>query len=190
VLANVTSDDDGRSEKFPEWSWDHVRTYVAIRRGDDYSDEQIRALAAQDVVMLEKMNGHQTHGSVEKGTLEAARRIKAVNPKVMILFYLNSMLHYGGYDANKDFKEEWALHNPKRNNEPFYWREEILSYDHTNLEFQEWWIQRGIDMLGHDQIDGIFIDAICKTHHASLQRMKGKQWMEQHEQHTSPRQRS
>ncbi len=68
LLTNVTSDGDGRSEKFPEWSWDRVRTYVAIRRGDDYSDEQIRALAAQDVVMLEKMNGHETHGSVEKGT--------------------------------------------------------------------------------------------------------------------------
>ena len=50
--------------------------------------------------MLEKMNGHETHGSVEKGTLEAARKIKAINPKVKILFYLNSMLHYGGYDAN------------------------------------------------------------------------------------------
>ena len=175
-----SDDDDGRSEKFPEWSWDRVRTYVAIRRGDDYSDEQIRALAAQDVVMLEKMNGHQTHGSVEKGTLEAARRIKVINPKVKILFYLNSMLHYGGYDANKDFKEEWALHNPKRNNEPYKWREKILSYDHTNLEFREWWIQRGVDMLCHDEIDGIFIDAICKTHHASLQRMKGKKWVEKH----------
>jgi hypothetical protein len=173
-------DDDEGSAKYPEWSWDRVRTYVAIRRGDDYSDEQIRALAAQDVVMLEKFNGHHTYGSVEKGTLEAARRIKAVNTKVKILFYLNSMVHYAGYDANKDFKEEWALHNPKRDNELFKWREKFLSYDHTNLEFREWWIQRGIDMLAHDEIDGIFIDAICKTHHASLQRMKGRSWVEQH----------
>jgi hypothetical protein len=90
------------------------------------------------------------------------------------------MLHYEGYDANEDFKEEWALHNPKRNNEPYYWRDKILSYDHTNLEFREWWIQRGVDMLGHDEIDGIFIDAICKTHHPSLQRMKGNKWVEEH----------
>ena len=76
------------SQYYPEWSWDNVRTYVAIRRGDKYSDDQIRALAAQDVVMLEKMNGHESYGSVEKGTLEAAKRIKGVNSKVTILFYL------------------------------------------------------------------------------------------------------
>ena len=32
--------------------------------------------------MLEKMNGHETYGSIEEGTLQAARRIKTVNPKV------------------------------------------------------------------------------------------------------------
>jgi len=75
---------------YPEWSWDHVRTYVsvaheqvgakwfvpviilfsnplntfiqqvAVRRKDAFSDEQIRALASQDIVMLEKMTGHET----------------------------------------------------------------------------------------------------------------------------------
>ena len=30
---------------YPEWSWDNVRTYVAVRRGDEYSDEQIEILA-------------------------------------------------------------------------------------------------------------------------------------------------
>ena len=115
--VSIADDDfpynDVRSD-YPEWSWDRVRTYVAILRSDDYSDEQILALAAQDVVMLEKYNGHETHGSVEMGTLVAARRIKAVNTKVKILLYLNCMVHYrvGG----EHFKDEWALPNPKRNN--------------------------------------------------------------------------
>jgi hypothetical protein len=173
-------DDKPTEDKYPDWSWERVRTYVAIRRGDDYSDEQIRELASQDVVMLEKMNGHETHGSVENGTLVAAKRIKAVNGKVKILFYLNAMLHYGGYNANIHFKEEWALHDPNGDNGPFKWRGKTLSYDHTNSEFQEWWIQRGLDMLAHDEIDGIFIDAICKTHHPSLRRMMGVSWVEQH----------
>jgi hypothetical protein len=178
--ADDEIDDATDKQCYPEWSWDRVRTYAAIRRGDDYSDEQIRELAAQDVVMLEKMNGHETHGSVERGTLVAARRIKAVNSKVKILFYLNTMIHYGGYDANEYFREEWALHNPNRDNEPFRWRGKHLSYDHTNSENQEWWIQRGLDMLAHDEIDGIFIDAICKTHHASLRRILGRSWVEKH----------
>ena len=171
--------DDVRSH-YPEWSWDRVRTYVAIRRSDDYSEEQILALAEQDVVMLEKYNGHETHGSVEMGTLVAARRIKAVNAKVKIFFYLNCMVHYGGYKANEDFKDEWLLLNPKRNNTPYKWRDRLLSYDHTNLEFREWWIQRGLDMLAHEEIDGIFIDAIMKVQSYALGLVKGEAWIDQH----------
>jgi hypothetical protein len=164
---------------YPEWSWDNVRTYVAVRRGDEYSDEQIEILAKQDIVMLEKMNGHETHGSVEKGTLEAAKRIKAINPKVKILFYLNTMLHYGAYDANNSFKEEWALKHAE-SNEAYKWRNVVVSYDHTNVEFRTWWVQRALDMLVHDEIDGIFIDAICKTHHNVLRRLKGATFVEEH----------
>ena len=146
---------------YPEWSWDHVHSYVAIRRGDKYDDAQIRELANQDIVMLEKMNGHETYGSIEEGTLQAARRIKAVNPKVKILFYLNSMVHYGGYSANEHFKEDWAMKN--RTNAPLKWRKKYLSYDHSNLQFREWWIGRALDMLAHDEIDGVFIDGIVKA---------------------------
>ncbi|KAL3817780.1 hypothetical protein ACHAXA_002424 [Cyclostephanos tholiformis] len=176
---DFTNNDDVRSE-YPKWSWDRVRTYVAIRRGDDYSDDQILALGAQDIVMLEKYNGHETHGSTEMGTLVAARRIKAANATVKVLFYLNCMVHYGGYEANVNFKDEWALLNPKMNNATFKWRDRLLSYDHTNSEFQEWWVQRALDMLAHDEIDGIFIDGICKVESVSLQRIKGDAWVEQH----------
>ena len=177
--SEATEDIFDTSDTRPEWSWDHVRTYVAVRRGDEYSDEQIEILAKQDIVMLEKMNGHETHGSVEKGALEAAKRIKAVNPKVKILFYLNTMLHYGGYDANKTFKDEWALTHGE-NNEAYKWRNVVVSYDHTNVEFRSWWVQRALDMMVHDEIDGIFIDAICKTHHNVLRRLKGASFVDQH----------
>ena len=66
---------------------------VAVRRKDAFSNEQIRALATQDIVMLEKTTGQKTYGSIEKGSLEAAKRIKKINPKVKILFYLNSMVN-------------------------------------------------------------------------------------------------
>ena len=38
-----------------------------------------------------------------------------------------------------------------------------LSYNHTNLDFREWWIQRALDAVSNEEIDGIFVDAICKT---------------------------
>lgn len=164
---NIFADgeDDPLSDKqssYPEWSWDQVRTWVAIRRDNDYTDDQIRALADEDVVMLEKFNGHKTHGTTEKGTLHAAKRIKAVNSKVKILFYLNAMVHYEGYRANKDWQDEWAMFDPKKN-ETFKWRDTLPCYDHTNLDFREWWIQRALEMVAHDEIDGIFIDAIVKA---------------------------
>lgn len=167
-LANYGNDVLGFNQSnYPEWSWDHVRTYVAVRRADEYSNDQIAALAKQDIVMLEKANGARTFGSVEEGSLQAARRIKAVNPKVKVLFYLNAMVHYGGYAANKEFRTEWAMYN-RRRKVHMKWRKKFLSYDHTNLEFREWWIQRALNMTSHDEIDGIFIDGIIKTDYRRL----------------------
>ena len=51
IAVGANEDDDVimSDNLLPEWSWDHVRTYVAVRRGDDYSDEQIEILAKQDL---------------------------------------------------------------------------------------------------------------------------------------------
>ena len=101
---------EGDQEYFPEWNWDRVRTWVSTRRADEYSNEQIRELAGHDVVMLEKMNGHVAHGCIENGSLQAAKRIKARNPRTLILFYLNTMVHYGNYyRANQNWKPEVSL---------------------------------------------------------------------------------
>jgi hypothetical protein len=148
---------------FPEWSFDHVRPWVPIRRDDEYSDDQIVQIAGHDIVMLEKSNGFRTHGSVEAGTLAAAKRIKSVNPKIKVLFYLNAMIHYPHYEADATFKkDEWAMRDPKTN-EIYTWNKRWVSYDHRNVDFREWWIARALNMLQHDEIDGIFIDAIIKT---------------------------
>lgn len=155
---------DGDTSNFPEFNWEHVRSWVAIRHAFKYSENQIEQLAAQDVVMLEKANGHRQYGSVEAGTLEAAKRIKQVNPKVKILFYLNAMCHYGDYAANKTWEEDWALRYTDTN-ELVKWRNRIISYDHRNVDFREWWIKRALDMTEHEEIDGVFIDGICKVGH-------------------------
>ncbi|KAL3786152.1 hypothetical protein HJC23_010726 [Cyclotella cryptica] len=148
---------------FPEWNFDHVRPWVPLRRDDAYDNDQILQVAGHDLVMLEKANGFRTHGSVESGAFEAAKRIKNINPKVKVLFYLNAMIHYPHYEADLTFKkDQWAMRDPKTND--FYlWNKRFVSYDHRNLEFREWWITRALDMLQHDEIDGIFIDAIIKT---------------------------
>lgn len=152
---------------YPEWDWDHVRTWVPIRRGDRYHPDQINALANQDVVMLEKFNGHEYYGSVEKGSLMAASRIKYINRKVKILFYLNAMVHYGGYAANDYFKDEWAMMDPITK-KPYLWRDKFISYNHTNVDFRQWWVNRALEMVSSPHIDGIFIDGLCKVNRGDL----------------------
>jgi len=71
------------------------------------------------------------------------------------------MVHYGGYEANDNWNDEWAMRT--KENDFYKWRDRLLCYDHNNTEFREWWIQRGLEMVAHDEIDGIFIDGIVKT---------------------------
>ncbi len=176
LLGN--NDTDDKQSIFPEWDWDHVRTWVPIRRGDRYHPDQINALANQDMVMLEKFNGHEYYGTVEKGSLEAARKIKSINRKVKILFYLNAMVHYGGYAANDYFKDEWAMMDPITN-KPYLWRDQFISYNHTNVDFRQWWVDRALDMVSNDEIDGIFIDGLCKVNRENLpEQSNGEAYLE------------
>ncbi|KAL7468430.1 hypothetical protein ACHAXS_008653 [Conticribra weissflogii] len=148
---------------YPKWDWDRVHSYVAIRRASAYSQQQIEQIAHHDVVMLEKANGTSAYGSVEEGTRQAAARIKSVNPSVKILFYLNSMVHYPRYEANKTFKLEWATRKRENPDEYFKFMNRYYYYDHRNLDFREWWISRALEMLDDEHIDGIFMDGICAT---------------------------
>ena len=165
---NIFDDDEeadllqNNQTAFPQWSWDRVRPWVILRRDNDYDDEQIRQIAGHDVFVIEKMTGWKTHGNNEAGSLAAARRVKKINPKIKTLFYLNAMIHYPGYAANKSYlKDEWAMRTHQ--GDIFMFKNRYLWYNHSNLDFREWWITRALVMVAHDEIDGIFIDAIMKT---------------------------
>lgn len=112
------------------------------------------------------MTGWKCHGSNEAGSLAAARRVKKLNPKIKTFFYLNAVVHYPGYDANTSFRDEWAVREKATSdddNKVFLFKDRYRLYDHTHSELREWWIQRALDMVSHEEIDGIFIDAIIKT---------------------------
>lgn len=145
------------------------RVYILLSTADAYSDDQIRQIAGHDIIVLEKMNGFKTYGNNEEGSLSAAKRIKAVHPNIKTLFYLNAMIHYPGYAANDTYKEEWATRDKNsKTNEVLMFKGRYFWYDHRNLDFREWWITRALEMLSHDEIDGIFIDGIMKTSNRNL----------------------
>lgn len=85
-----------------------------------------------------------------------------------IIPHITHQVHYDGYAANKTFNRKWAMVDVKNNNKRLLRRDKWLSYDHTNAEFREWWIQRALDMLAHDEIDGIFVDGLCKVERSFL----------------------
>ena len=67
-------------ERMPAFSWDRVPLYVHIRKDTAFTEEEIRYLATFPLITFEKATGHTDSGSVEAGTLKAARAVKAINP--------------------------------------------------------------------------------------------------------------
>jgi len=68
--------------------------------------------------------------------------------------------------------------NPRRGNQPYKWRDKFLSYDHTKPGLRDWWVKRALDMVGHDEIDGVFIDGLCKVNRGWLPvKRHGDAWL-------------
>ncbi len=59
--------------EYPAFTWDRIPLYMHIRKAKAYTEEEIAFLAKFPLITFEKSNGHQDHGSVEEGTLIAAR---------------------------------------------------------------------------------------------------------------------
>ncbi len=153
-----------KQKKFPEFNWDHVPLYMHMRKSEAFTPEELKYLAGFPIITLEKTTGSKTYGSTEQGSMEAASGIKTINPEAKVLYYRNIMVHYQGYDINSSFDDidqpllmdgsgnTNIVHNGKRG-----------AYDLTNPELRNWWIDHCVDMAGHDQIDGIFIDGNIKA---------------------------
>ena len=165
AICLICTDVIGQKQKnFPEFSWDHVPLYMHMRKSEAFTPEELKYLAGFPIITLEKTTGSKTYGSTEKGSLEAASGIKAINPDAKVLYYRNIMVHYGGYDVNNSLDKIDSpflmdslgntniVHNGKRE-----------AYDLTNPELRKWWVDDCVEMANHDQIDGIFIDGNIKA---------------------------
>ncbi len=77
---------------FPNFTWDSVPRWLAIRSGERFTDSDVEAIANNfQMVMLEKYN-MQGLGSTEAGIFNAAERIKAVNPNIKTLLRIMEAL--------------------------------------------------------------------------------------------------
>ena len=151
------------SERMPAFSWDSVPLYVHIRKDTAFTDEEIRYLATFPLITFEKATGHKDSGSVEAGTLKAARAVKAINPDTKILYYRNVIVHYGGYAANTSLKDIPAAFLAGRSGNDKLIRNRLQAYDLSNKALRDWWIDAVEYVCSDSSIDGVFLDGVVKV---------------------------
>ncbi|WP_197440933.1 putative glycoside hydrolase [Thalassoglobus neptunius] len=147
----------------PKFSWDTIPLYMHIRKATAYSDEELNFLAKFPLITFEKANGHRDYGSIEAGTLAAARAVKAINPDTTILYYRNVIVHYQGYEADKELEQipDAFLHDS--NGRTNLIRNRLEAYDLSNESVRRWWVRACQDVTSSPHIDGVFLDGNVKA---------------------------
>ena len=147
---------------WPEFSWDKVPVCIHFgKKTAPLTPDELRFVAnASNLVCLEKAHGMGALGSTEKGTAHDAARLKALNPKLKVLFYWNTFLNYPLYDACATVKEhpDWLFRD--RNGEPIYKVGKLEQYNLLNAEFRAWWATVAGKAVKRYGCDGVFMDAV------------------------------
>jgi hypothetical protein len=152
----------GSGARLP-FSWDRVPVYGHLGRHDaHFSLEQAAFLARHyPLVTIEKSQARGAGASCEEGIYRASRQIKEINPDVKVLFYLNLVIDWPGYEASKvfDAHPEWRLRD--RNGAPVDFNNRPR-YDLSVPAMREWWSDTVANAMTKAPLDGVFADAIPK----------------------------
>ena len=144
----------------PSFSWNKIPRWVAARNVQAFSDEQIEDIADNfQLILLEKAN-NQGFDYIEDGIENAATRIKALNPNLTTLFYYNTYINYGGYEANIEYEENVADWSTYEDGAIYLFKDLYYWYDQDIEGMREWWIDTCVKMAELDVIDGVFIDKV------------------------------
>ena len=146
----------------PYFSWDTVPVYIHFGKSSGpLSESELRFVAdVSDFVCLEKGHGRDHFGSTEKGIAFDAKRLKALNPRMKVLFYWNTFLNYPIYDACETVANHplWIFRDKKGN--PIYKVRTLEQYNLLNPEFRQWWAAIAGKAVTEYGCDGIFMDAV------------------------------
>ena len=146
----------------PFFSWNRFPVYLHFgKSAGALTDEEVEFVArACDFVCLEKGHGKDRFGSTEKGIAFDARRLKAANPNIKVLFYWNAFLNYPIYDACQTVKRhpEWLFRDS--GGEAIYKEGRLEQYNLLNGEFRRWWASMAGKAVREYGCDGIFMDAV------------------------------
>ena len=149
----------------PAFSWDTIPVYIHFAKSDGaLTDAEINQIASMSsFVCLEKGHGIKEFGSTEEGIAHDARRLKARNPEMKVLFYWNSFINYQMYDVSEVVKKnpEWIFRD--KEGMPIYKTKKLEQYNLLNPEFRQWWASMAGEAVNKYGCDGIFIDATLQV---------------------------
>merc|ERR1711865_4120 len=103
----------------------------AFSRPNDFTDAQYQAIASNFTVFtVEKDTAASVYGNGTTkpfksnsiaATIGVARKLKATNPRIKVLMYWNSALHFNLYECESEVQGSWLVKNPNpAKNLPFY----------------------------------------------------------------------
>jgi len=144
------------------FSWDTVPIYIHFGKSTGpLSETELRFVAQlSDFVCLEKGHGRGRSGSTEKGIAHDAKRLRALNPRMKVLFYWNTFLNYPLYDACQTVANHpgWIFRDKSGN--PIYKVRTLEQYNLLNPDFRQWWASIAEKAVTEYGCDGIFMDAV------------------------------
>jgi len=146
----------------PHFSWETVPVYIHFGKSSGpLSDIELKFVAqVSDFVCLEKGHGRGSSGSTEEGIALDAKQLKALNPRMKVLFYWNTFLNYPLYDACQEVAQhpEWIFRDKK--GQPIYKTGTLEQYNLLDPEFRRWWASIAGKAVSEYGCDGIFMDAV------------------------------
>lgn len=153
------------SKKLPEFSWDTMPLYMHVRKDDAFTKDEIKYISKYPLVTFEKTTGSKTFGSTEKGTIEAAKEVKKLNPKTKIIYYKNVVINWSTYAEDEAFlkKNPDALLVNDKGQKVFMPNGKTGYFDLTKDYVRSYWLDHVKKETDSPYIDGVFLDANIKV---------------------------
>ncbi|NRD20709.1 hypothetical protein HNV08_11670 [Winogradskyella eckloniae] len=149
----------------PEFSWDKIPLYMHLRKAEAFTKKEVTYLSKFPLITFEKTTGSKTFGSTEKGTINAAKAVKDINPNAKILYYKNVVINWGSYQEDKQFLNEHpeALLVNAKGKKALMPNGKTGFFDISQDFVRTYWINHIKKVTESPFIDGVFLDANIKV---------------------------
>ena len=149
----------------PEFSWDKMPLYMHLRKNTAFTKDEIQYLAKFSLITFEKTTGSRSFGSTEKGTIEAAKAVKAINAKLKILYYKNVVINWGTYEEDELFLSEHpdAYLTDEAGEKALMPNGKTSFFDISQDYVRDYWLNHVDKVTDNPFIDGLFLDANIKA---------------------------